>query len=117
VKDKWQTTLLADNNLAESYFTQTAYEEGDWMLVKDKLDDEKPASALDKQVGGSHYQTAIQPIEYIHANKLPFIEGNVVKYVTRWRDKNGIEDLEKCIHYLQLLIDLENKNATTDSNT
>ena len=64
--------------------------------------------ALDKQVGGSHYKDkGIQPIIYIHANNLGFCEGNVVKYVTRWRDKNGIADLEKAKHYIELLIELE----------
>ena len=67
-------------------------------------------SALDKQDGGGHYRNcSIQPIEYIHANNLPFIEGNIVKYITRWRDKNGIEDLKKVIHYVELLIELENR--------
>jgi hypothetical protein len=64
-------------------------------------------SALAKQVGGSHYRDkGIQPIIYIHANELGFCEGNVVKYVTRWRDKNGVADLKKAIHYLELLIEL-----------
>ena len=68
-------------------------------------------SALEKQTGGNHYtKCSIQPIEYIHANNLPFIEGNVVKYITRWRDKNGIEDLKKVIHYVELLIELETRN-------
>ena len=71
-------------------------------------------SALEKQTGGNHYKKcSIQPIEYIHVNKLPFIEGNVVKYITRWRDKNGIEDLKKVIHYVELLIELETRNAGT----
>jgi hypothetical protein len=53
-------------------------------------------NAKDRQEGGGHYKgMAIQPIEYILANKLPFIEGNIVKYITRWREKGGIEDLEK----------------------
>lgn len=65
-------------------------------------------SALNKQVGGSHYRDkGIQPIIYIHANELGFCEGNVVKYVTRWREKNGVADLKKAIHYLELLIELE----------
>ena len=69
-------------------------------------------SALEKQTGGNHYKKcSIQPIEYIHANNLPFIEGNVVKYITRWRDKNGIEDLKKVIHYVELLIELETRNV------
>ncbi|MDE2100443.1 MAG: DUF3310 domain-containing protein [Patescibacteria group bacterium] len=67
-------------------------------------------TALGKQVGGDHYKKhPIQPIEYIHANNIPFIEGCVIKHVTRWRDKGGIEDLKKSIHYLELLIQLESK--------
>ena len=51
-------------------------------------------SALSEQPGGSHYKDkAIQPVQYIHANGLGFCEGNVVKYVSRWREKNGLEDL------------------------
>lgn len=65
-------------------------------------------NALDVQVGGTHYKDcAIQPIEYIHANKLGFAEGNVVKYITRWKAKNGLKDLEKARHYIDLLIELE----------
>lgn len=68
-------------------------------------------SALDKQVGGAHYKDRkIQPVEFIHANSLGFCEGNVVKYVTRWRSKNGLDDLYKAAHYLELLIELERKN-------
>jgi hypothetical protein len=67
-------------------------------------------TALDVQVDGDHYKTkAIQPVEYIHANGLDFFEGNVIKYVTRWRTKNGIKDLEKARHYIDLLIQLETK--------
>ena len=65
-------------------------------------------SALQQQVGGDHYRAkGIQPIVYIHANNLGFCEGNVVKYVTRWKDKGGEADLRKAIHYLELLIELE----------
>jgi hypothetical protein len=69
-------------------------------------------SALDKQESGNHYKDkGIQPIVYIHANNLGFCEGNVVKYVTRWRDKGGEADLRKAIHYLELLIELETKQS------
>lgn len=67
-------------------------------------------SSLNEQFGGNHYKDRpIQPIEYIHANKLNFFEGNVVKYITRWREKGGISDLEKARHYIDLLIELEAK--------
>ena len=69
-------------------------------------------SALDIQVAGSHYKDlAIQPVEYIHANNIGYFEGNVVKYVSRWKAKNGIKDLEKAKHYIELLIELETKDV------
>jgi len=69
-------------------------------------------SPLKDQVGGNHYsKLAIQPVEYIHKNKIPFIEGSVIKYVTRWRDKGGIKDLQKAKHFIELLIELENDNV------
>ena len=49
----------------------------------------------------------IQPLEYIHANKLGYIEGNIIKYATRHRNKNGVEDIKKIIHYCELLLELE----------
>lgn len=65
-------------------------------------------SPLDRQVAGTHYKNfKIQPVEYIHANNIPFIEGAVIKYVTRWRDKGGVADLDKAIHFLELLKELE----------
>ena len=67
--------------------------------------------ATDVQVGGSHYKgLAIQPAEYCQRNRLPYCEANVVKYVTRHREKNGREDIEKAIHYLQLLLEIEYPN-------
>jgi hypothetical protein len=64
--------------------------------------------ASEIQVGGGHYaKYKIQPTEFIHANNVPFIEGNVIKYVMRHRQKNGIEDLKKARHYIDLLIEFE----------
>lgn len=69
-------------------------------------------SALAVQEGGGHYKTLpIQPVQYIHINNLGYCEGNVIKYVTRWRTKGGLEDLRKARHYLDLLIELETSNA------
>lgn len=65
-------------------------------------------NAKDVQIGGKHYkELKIQPIEYIQANGLDFFEGNVVKYISRHRYKNGKQDLEKAKHYIDLLIELE----------
>lgn len=67
-------------------------------------------NALEVQFGGSHYKDKpIQPVEYIHANDMGFCEGNVIKYVTRWKEKNGVADLEKARHYLDILIQLEQR--------
>lgn len=60
------------------------------------------------QVGGNHYKNlVIQPAEYAYKNKLDFFQGNVVKYITRFRDKNGLEDLKKAKHFIDLLIQFE----------
>jgi Protein of unknwon function (DUF3310) len=68
------------------------------------------ANPLQKQEGGDHYKNLkIQPIEYIHANNIPFTEGSIIKYVSRWRQKGGIQDLKKAMHFLELLIELEKK--------
>lgn len=69
-------------------------------------------TAKKHQVGGNHYQVQnIQPIDYILANELDFCEGNIVKYVTRWKHKNGIEDLRKARHYLDFLIEHEENTS------
>lgn len=70
--------------------------------------------ATNEQIGGSHYKDyAIQPTEFIHRNNIPFIEGNVIKYVCRHKRKNGRQDIEKAIHYLKLLLEFEyDKNET-----
>jgi hypothetical protein len=68
--------------------------------------DVKKTSAFDAQVGGSHYKDmAIQPLEYIMANGIPFAEGNVIKYVSRWRKKNGLQDLRKSLDMLEKIIE------------
>lgn len=75
----------------------------------------KAGSALDHQEGGDHYKLPIQPIEYITKNGLGFCEGNVVKYITRWRSKNGLQDLLKVKHYVDLLIELEGLNKQQEA--
>lgn len=70
-------------------------------------------AANDKQISGSHYkQTAIQPWDYVAANNLGYFEGSAIKYITRWRNKGGIADIQKAIHFLEKLIELE--SPTTD---
>lgn len=65
-------------------------------------------AAINEQIGGGHYKKmVIQPAEYCHKNGLGYLESAVIKYVSRWRSKNGLEDLQKAIHCIQLLIDFE----------
>lgn len=84
-------------------------------LIEDRRINAGPAQApeqdpLKVQVSGDHYKKLrIQPVEYIHANGIGFCEGAVIKYVSRWRDKGGIKDLEKARHFIDLLINLESK--------
>ena len=70
-------------------------------------------SANELQIAGDHYKKkAIQPWDYIIANDLGYLEGNVVKYVSRWKNKNGIEDLKKAQHYLAKLLEVANGSDT-----
>lgn len=69
-------------------------------------------AALDVQVGGDHYKKkAIQPVQYCMANGIGFMEGSVIKYVSRWRDKGGVQDLEKARHFLDILIEYEKERG------
>ena len=96
-------TLIEEPNHAAGDFMGVSVKGG--IATEDRRD---TSSALAIQVGGTHYKDfAIQPVEYIHANKLGFCEGNVVKYITRHAAKNGADDIRKVIHYCQLLLELQ----------
>jgi hypothetical protein len=64
-------------------------------------------NANDHQVGGDHYKkNEIQPWDFIVSNNMGFLEGNIVKYIARYKEKNGLSDLLKAQHYLQKLIEI-----------
>lgn len=66
------------------------------------------AGALGTQVGGDHYRKLlIQPVEYISANELDFLQGNAIKYLSRHKGKGGAEDIKKAMHYCQLILELQ----------
>jgi hypothetical protein len=68
------------------------------------------SSVKNGQVGGSHYKTmAIQPAEFCHKNQIGYLEGLAIKYLCRWRKKDGVLDLKKAVHCIQLLIEFEEK--------
>lgn len=61
-----------------------------------------------KQIGGNHYTAkAIQPWEVIERNNMGFFDGNALKYIMRFKDKGGVEDLRKAAHYIEKLIQME----------
>lgn len=69
------------------------------------------SNPLDVQVGGGHYKALpIQPVEYNMKNNLNYCQGSVVKYITRYKEKGGVEDLKKAKHFIDLLIELEYGN-------
>ena len=65
-------------------------------------------TANEEQIGGTHYKAkSIQPWDYIAANEIGYFEGNIIKYISRWQDKGGVDDLKKARHYLDKLIELK----------
>jgi hypothetical protein len=80
----------------------------DYREAVEKHEDICESSALQTQVGGSHYKDMkIQPAEYTHANGIGHLDGDAIAYISRYKSKNGRQDLEKAIHSLQLLIQME----------
>jgi len=102
MSDKESEESLISRESHEQYMYRRNQEEN---LIKGSYEYEY-GKATDKQVGGSHYKDcAIQPVDYIVENKLDFLEGNIVKYITRHKTKNGIEDIRKVIHYAELILE------------
>lgn len=94
--------LLRDNTGSNSWFFAKDFEyyNPQNMAAPDKV--------TEKQIGGNHYQKmAIQPTEFIHKNNLSFLQGNVIKYISRYKQKNGLQDLQKAKHYIDLIMQFE----------
>jgi len=73
------------------------------------------SDVYDKQIGGDHYRKMnIQPSEFANKNNLPFAEGNAIKYICRHKYKGGKDDLKKAIHYIEMIIDRDYANRTSD---
>jgi len=104
------------DDLKDRSWADVMFDKGEWYYLDQATPvhiEDKPQSALDKQVSGNHYKDCgIQPIEYIHANGLSYLEGNVIKYTTRHSKKNGKQDILKAIHYLELILEMEYKDET-----
>lgn len=73
-------------------------------------------SANSRQVGGEHYQSPIQHWDFVAANGLDYFQGQITKYVCRWRYKNGVQDLEKARHFLEKYIELAREIDPTEAD-
>jgi hypothetical protein len=82
------------------------YEES-WQMI-----DQTSSKASEYQIAGNHYRDLkIQPAYFCHVNNIPYLEATAIKYLCRWRKKNGIEDLRKAKHFIDLLIEFENADT------
>ncbi|AUR87717.1 protein of unknown function DUF3310 [Vibrio phage 1.103.O._10N.261.52.F2] len=104
----------AGNSAVIHYDTNVATVTVDQRVTAARFGRAASEAATDRQIGGDHYKSLkIQPIEYIDANNMPYLEGNVVKYVTRHASKNGVQDIDKAIHYLELIKQMRYAEDTT----
>ena len=86
-------------------------------LTREGKSDILMVQSLKKQIGGKHYSKfSIQPTEFIYKNDIPFIEGCVIKYVCRWQDKGGVQDLDKAIHFIEMLKELHSDTVQKKEN-
>lgn len=78
------------------------------MTTQDSHTQSQTQDSNEIQIGGKHYKKcAIQPWDYVIANDLDYFQGSIIKYVTRWRDKGGVEDLRKASHFLEKYIEVK----------
>jgi len=73
------------------------------------------SEANEKQVAGSHYKSEIQHWDFVVANDLDYFQGQITKYVCRWKKKNGIQDLEKAAHFLQKYLELAKASEPSEA--
>lgn len=87
-----------------------AYEE--WARLEKQREEFTEEKASDLQIGGNHYKKfKIQPAEFCYKNNIPYLEATAIKYLCRWKDKGGLQDLEKAKHFIDLLIEFQNANS------
>lgn len=107
---------LVLDSLSKQESKQEPKQESSYTSLEEAQNDIPTPKPNEYQYGGDHYHIKpIQPWDYVAANNLGFFEGNAVKYLTRWKEKGGILDLKKAIHYIEKLIEVETKNETKTS--
>jgi hypothetical protein len=88
------------------------------MTTQDAPKSSQTLASNEIQVGGKHYKKCvIQPWDYVIANDLDYFQGSIIKYVTRWKDKGGVEDLRKALHFLEKYIEVKEKENGITGNT
>jgi hypothetical protein len=88
------------------------------MTTQDAPKSSQTPDSNEIQVGGKHYKKCvIQPWDYVIANDLDYFQGSIIKYVTRWKDKGGVEDLRKALHFLEKYIEVKEKENGSIGNT
>lgn len=93
-------------NTPLGWMRSSPQEKAKWMESKEFFGPHHVTIVNSKQVGGTHYASkGIQPWDYVIANNMGYLEGCIIKYVTRYKDKNGLEDLKKAKHYLEKLME------------
>ena len=101
---RWNERIHSETNATTPPAQQEAHTEENKPIQQE-------VKATDTQIGGDHYtKLAIQPMQYSMENGLDALQHTVIKYVTRFRDKNGIEDLEKAKHCIDMLIEFEKES-------
>lgn len=103
--NKLEDTLMNGKIYPKCSVITTPFQSYDWNKPFGNEEIPVPKAPLDKQV--EHYNMAISPVEFIVTNNLPFIEGNIIKYICRHKKKGGAEDIRKVIHYCELLLKYE----------
>lgn len=103
----WESVCLAKGHDPEHVVEYLRAKE---VLAETFKSEAQPECVNAQQIGGDHYRLkAIQPWDFIIANNISYLEGNAIKYLCRWREKNGLEDLRKAKHYIQKLIEVESQ--------
>ena len=75
------------------------------------------ANSNERQVGGGHYCTPIQHWDYVAANNLDYFQGQITKYVSRWKKKNGVQDLEKAQHFLEKYLEIARSDSEGEATS
>lgn len=109
VDTKWEDGAILSNDTASDW----AWGMGGGIIAY-RLSEQKSANALGTQVSGGHYLGfEIQPVEFINANNLDFLQGSVIKYISRHKLKGKQADVEKAIHFCKLIIELQYESASS----